>query len=307
MVEVAAREHRRAARTRGEQTHERRGEALRKCGGKARRDAHDLHGRHRSDRFQHRRDALVGQRQRIAAGEQDVLHLRIRAEPLRDGGKLRVRDRRHGRAGKRLPETVAAEGRAGRADENDGAVGVAAHETRHGRAGRFAERVERGPRRLGEFAGRGQALPQDRVVRRGVAHERKVVRRRGHGEALFRFAHLRRDFETGEDARKRVERTHRRAQLRAPGPVSVRRRLFRRPGRADARPGRGGARAVGESAWLVGDHGKTGPVWIRLAPSAQKNTRKPGKHGRSAGARGERAGPWPGPLEKAPNSRAIFI
>ena len=124
-------------------------------------------------------EPLVGQRQRIAAGDQHVADLGMRRDiverllPLRAAeGIVAAGLADHARA-----RAVAAIGRAEAGGQEQHAVGIAVHETRRGGMAVLAERIVGLARRLQIFgADRDMRAPQ-RLERILAAHQARVIRR----------------------------------------------------------------------------------------------------------------------------------
>ena len=164
-------------------------------------------------------EPLVGQRQRVAAGDQHVADLGMvgdvieRLVPLRPAERIvAARLAHHARAG-----AIAAIGRAEAGGEEQHAVGIAVHEARHGAMAVLAERIVGLAGRLEIFGADRDMRAAQRLQRVLARHQARVIGRDAERQRALMADH-RVALVVGqhEDALELGERADARARLPAP-------------------------------------------------------------------------------------------
>ena len=173
--EMHAQEQRVVAPEDGEQSIR---DALRHHRGHLRPDAQDLDVLDRAQLAEQPIDFVVRERERVAAGDQDVAHLGVLANVLDAAGPPELA-RAAGRRGAdhARPRAVATIGRAQVRREEQDAVRVPVHEAGHRAVVVLSERVVVLAHALRPFARAGDDAPADRIVRRRRIEEAEIVRR----------------------------------------------------------------------------------------------------------------------------------
>ncbi len=217
--------------------HQARGDALRQHRRHLRADADELDVRNLAQPAEDVVELLVGERERVAAGDQHVADCRRRADVVEHRFEAGIRGRQLAVADHARSRAVAAISRAEVEREEQHAIRIAMHETGHRAVAVFAQRIVRLARCAQKFAGHRNDGAAQRVVRVGRVEQAHVIRRdsqRQHRAAFDdRAAFIGRQLEQILELREVLDAV---ARLPAPvGPLRVgHHRIVRASEHADA-------------------------------------------------------------------------